>query len=93
MIKNWPNQNAHMLFSYGVLVGKALWFPALFSTWWVVAFLVAWALVKEFIWDVLIEKSQWYAPTPANDGATVDFVFYMVGLVVTSTVLVLTGHF
>ena len=93
MIKSWPNQIAHMLFSYGVLVGKALWFPALFSTWWAVGFLILWALVKEYVWDVHIAKSQGDDPTVDNDGATVDFGFYILGLVVTSVALVLTGHF
>lgn len=87
MTIQWPNQNAHMLFSFGVLVGKALFLPVLFSTWWVLGFLAAWAVLKEFVWDVHVEKSQ------GNAGAAVDMGFYLLGLVVTLVVLALTGHF
>lgn len=83
----WPNNNAHMLFSYALLVGKALWFPHAFSTWWIVGFLFLWGVVKEFAWDVHVEKSQGYV------GAAWDAAFYGIGLTVTSIVLYLSNKF
>lgn len=84
----WPNQFAHMLFSTSILLGRALWFPKNSqATFAVVLGLLYWALFKELVWDLQVEKSQGIV------GALIDAVFYFVGAIGTAAALYFTGKF
>jgi hypothetical protein len=82
----WPNQFAHMLFSIAVLFGQVIFFPHHPKvTLILVLSLVAYAAVKEFWWDVHVEKSQ------DDEGAGIDAVFYSVAAVTAYIALLTTG--
>jgi hypothetical protein len=82
----WPNQFAHLLFSTAVMLGRVVWFPKNLNVTLGLAFgLIAYAAIKEFVWDVHFEKSQ------DNTDAAVDAAFYTLGAVATLFALLFTG--
>jgi hypothetical protein len=78
----WPNQNAHWLFSTAILFGVALYKPS----WvlYVLGALIAYAFAKELLWDVHVERSQGYI------SALIDAGFYILGAIGSTTLLKLT---
>lgn len=81
----WPNQFAHLLFSTSILLARVVWFPKNdLASFILFLALISYAAIKEFVWDVFVEKSQ------GEGGAAVDYAFYLIGALATELALHLT---